>query len=201
MKFLVIAKADGKRRVSEHDFPSLEALQSKLATSGLEDYRVYCEVSDLVESLSLRVSSLERQLEDLRPSVPLHSKPNLNQAPDTQLKSTSGTNAVRVELVDIHLLLEDYDLEIYESRINFELRFHNLLEAPIRAVKGELVFSDLFDAEVFRIGITMNTPIPPGEFATWSGGFPYNQFDREQAHLAGFKKEDLQIHLANERVV
>ncbi|WP_231742594.1 hypothetical protein [Stieleria varia] len=108
---------------------------------------------------------------------------------------------IKVELVGKSLIPENYDLEIYEDRIEFELRFHNISGDNIRAVKGDLVFSDLFDAEIFRIGITMNDPITPGKFATWSGGFPYNQFDREHAHFAGFKSEDLQLHLDNEKVV
>jgi hypothetical protein len=202
MKFLVITQSDGKRRVSEHDCPSFDDLRAKLVASGSQDFRAYCEIGDLVESLSQRVSNLERYLENSNPSIPVSVDSNANDGSGKrQVISKPKSKLVRVELIEKHLILEDYELEIYESRINFELRFHNISKDKIRAVKGDLVFCDLFDAEIFRIGITMNDPIAPGKFSIWSGGFPYNQFDREHAHFAGFKKEDLHLYLDNEKVV
>ncbi|TWT93252.1 hypothetical protein Pla52n_59100 [Stieleria varia] len=201
MKFLVITQSDGKRRVSEHDCVTFDDLHSKLVASGVGDYRVFCEISDLVESLSLRVTALERRMDETNASSSASNNSIATTPNNRQRDAQPQSKMIKVELVGKSLIPENYDLEIYEDRIEFELRFHNISGDNIRAVKGDLVFSDLFDAEIFRIGITMNDPITPGKFATWSGGFPYNQFDREHAHFAGFKSEDLQLHLDNEKVV
>lgn len=202
MKFLVITQSDGKRRVTEHDYPSFADLQSKLVDSNVEDYRVFCEISDLVESLSLRVAALEGRLDAFNASIPATNDPKATAVPNKQQRNSQpNSNKVKVELVAKHLAPGNYDNGIYEDRIEFQIRFHNISRGNIRAVKGDLVFRDLFDAEIFRIGITMNDPIAPGQFATWSGGFPYNEFDREHAHFVGFKTEDLQLHLDNEKVV
>ncbi|MEM9009091.1 MAG: hypothetical protein AAGE59_36995 [Cyanobacteria bacterium P01_F01_bin.86] len=204
MKFVVITQSDEKQLVSEHDCPSLEDLRSKLTASGITDYRAYSEISDsdLVESLSLRVSALERRMDDFHQPNSSITDPNVTAIPNQRRQNTqTQSTMVKVELVDIHLVPENYDLDIHEDRIEFELRFHNTSGDKIRAVKGDLVFHDLFDAEIFRIGITMNDPIAPGNFTTWSGGFPYDEFDCEHTHFARFKTEDLQLHLDNEKVV
>lgn len=202
MKFLVLTQSDGKRRVSEHDCPSFDDLHSKLAATGVTDYRAYCEISDLVKTLSQRVAALERQLDSSDTSSPSNSDYTAIVAPNKpQRKDRPASQLIKVELVNKYFVPENYDLGVHEDRIDFELRFHNISKDKIRAVKGDLVFCDLFDDEIFRIGITMNDPVAPGDFSTWSGGFPYNEFDREHAHFVGFKTEDLQVHLEKEKCV
>lgn len=201
MKFLVITQSEGKRRVGEHECASFSELHSKLTSAGVKDFRIYCEVGDLVESLSIRVEAIENQLTGLKTPSPRTESPANGLASSTGHGTSLQSGCVKVELVAKHLILQNYDLEIYEDRILFELRFHNISKDKIRALKGDLVFSDLFDEEVFRIGITMNEPVLPGKSCNWSGGFAYNQFLPEHVHFAGFKAEDMHVHLENERVV
>jgi hypothetical protein len=201
MKFLIITNSNGKRRVKEHDFSSYEALKSKLIESGVENSRIFCEISDLIESLSSRVTALEKK-------QIVFDKINTN-APDKITSETSNvlqkaqpnSKFIRVELIEKNLVLEDYDLGIHEDQIEFQLHFHNISDAKIRAVKGDLVFHDLFDTEVFRIGVTMNNSIEPGKFSAWSGGFIYNEFIQEHVHFLGFKTDDLKLTLDNEKIV
>lgn len=200
MKFLVITQSNGKRRVNEHDCPSFDDLHQKLSASGIEDYQAYCEISDLVESLSMRVSALERRLDESnKTSTPATVDINLrsNNVLDQQQKSTNPQEKlVEVELVNKALVAGDYG-----DQISFEIKFHNLSGRKIRAIKGDLVFLDLFDAEVFRIEATINKMIDPGNFSVWIGGFSCNQFMPNHIHFAQFKTEDLQLYLDDEKIL
>ena len=102
---------------------------------------------------------------------------------------------ISVHLKTIFVQMTNFDLEIYDDKMLFDLVFTNHTGSRIRAFKGDLVFWDLFDAEIFRIGITMNTPIKSGKTAKWSGEFQYNQFQSDHIHLAGFKASDLRVSL------
>ena len=202
MKFLVIINSAGKRQVKEYDAPSFEQLNSKLMEVGAKDFRIFCEISDLVESLSDRVTVLEKKIVHIDSSIAESHDQNTNIAPDDrQHKVQPSSKSIRIELINKDLVLADGSRSIYQSHINFTLHVHNISNTKIRAVKGDLVFHDLFDAEIFRIGITMNNPIKPGKFEVWSGGFEYNEFLPEHVHFAGFNANDLTLTLDNEKIV
>ena len=107
---------------------------------------------------------------------------------------------ISAQLTTLFVQMTNYDLDIYDDKILFDLVFTNHTDRRIRAFKGDLVFWDLFDAEIFRMGLTMNTPIKAGRTAKWSGEFQYNQFVPEQIHLAGFKASDLKVSIDNPQI-
>ncbi|MCI5167899.1 MAG: hypothetical protein D3903_17905 [Candidatus Electrothrix sp. GM3_4] len=58
-----------------------------------------------------------------------------------------------------------------------------------------------FNADIFRIGITINEKIKPQGLVKWDGTMPYNQFIHEHVHFAGYTPEDLKVRLENENIV
>lgn len=106
MKFLVITQSNGRRGANEYDCPSFDYLQRKLAASGIEDYQAYCEISDLVESLSMRVSALERRLDASDEALaPKSDNPNIIQVSDSQRQNPqSQSNLLKIELVDKYIV-------------------------------------------------------------------------------------------------
>ena len=83
----------------------------------------------------------------------------------------------------------------------FSIQVENRAKRKIRATKGELVFSDLFGAEIFQVGVTINDKIRPGGSIIWKGEMPYNEFIQEHVHFSGFKTEDLGVQLKDEQIV
>lgn len=69
----------------------------------------------------------------------------------------------------------------YEDTITFDITWDTSgLRRPARAVKGVLVFADLFGEPKFRIRVTIDTPLTPGKALKQTGiGFKYNQFTTE----------------------
>lgn len=66
----------------------------------------------------------------------------------------------------------------YSDSIWFDLTVDTTnLKKKTRAVKGLLVFEDLFGAEQFKIGYTINEPLTPNiEHSVKGIGFSYNQY-------------------------
>ena len=102
---------------------------------------------------------------------------------------------ITVSLTSLRVEMTNFDLDIYDDKILFDLIFTNHTKDRIRAFKGYLVFWDLFDAEIFRMQITMNKPIGPGKSTRWAGEFQHNQFMPDQIHLASFKVDDLRVSI------
>jgi hypothetical protein len=63
---------------------------------------------------------------------------------------------------------------------------------PTRAVKGQLVFTDLFGDTGFIIGYTVNDALQPGAaFAARGVGFDYNQFMNDHNWMLGTDIQDM----------
>jgi len=69
----------------------------------------------------------------------------------------------------------------YEDAIWFDIAWDtSKLRQPARAVKGILVFADLFGEPKFKIRVTIDTPLTPGKTLKQLGlGFKFNQFTQE----------------------
>jgi len=94
-------------------------------------------------------------------------------------KNISTSNKFLVPmLVDKRYQARDFSAGISDSSIWFDIEWDtSKLVKPIRAIKGVVVLSDLFDEEKFRIGWTINNELIPGQnFAENGMGFEYNQF-------------------------
>ncbi|WP_198804984.1 hypothetical protein [Leptolyngbya sp. BL0902] len=203
MKFIVITQSDGKRRATEHDCPSLHDLHQKLAESGIEDYQVYCEISDLVESLSNRMLALERRLDE--PSevpTPITDNPNVIQTSTNQRPNPkSESKLLGIELIDKHVIPQDLDPDIYGGKVHVTLRFQNLTSERIRALKVSLDFLDLFDEKIFDVDITTNDPVEPGEFYIWSKNMTYLSTNDKHSRFVNLDKEDLTLLVKSEKVL
>lgn len=65
---------------------------------------------------------------------------------------------------------------------------------PTRAVKGALVFCDLFGEEFFRLSVTITTPLQPGIALANPGiGFQYNEFIASHTWMLSHDLPDMTI--------
>lgn len=81
----------------------------------------------------------------------------------------------------------------YQDYITYGFAIQNKSEQDIRAVKGEIMFTDLFDDEIKTLSFTYDQPIKVGATANWNGTTDYNQFRAEDVRLRNKKLEDLKI--------
>ena len=81
----------------------------------------------------------------------------------------------------------------YQDYITYGFAIQNKSEQDIRAVKGEIMFTDLFDDEIKTLSFTYDQPIRAGASANWNATTDYNQFRDEDVRLRNKNLEDLKI--------
>ena len=86
---------------------------------------------------------------------------------------------LKFQIVTPTLLQKQYAKQDYQDYIWLDIKFDvSGLDKPARAVKGVLIFTDLFDEEKFGLRWTIDKTITPGGSYTEKGsGFEFNQFN------------------------
>lgn len=81
----------------------------------------------------------------------------------------------------------------YQDYITYGFAIQNKSEQDIRAVKGEIMFTDLFDDEIKTLSFTYDQPIKAGATANWNATTDYNQFMDDDVRLKNKELKDLKI--------
>src|SRR4030042_68303 len=86
------------------------------------------------------------------------------------------------EIIVPRLLNKQYVEANYQEYVVFDVEWNPInLKKPSRSIKGILIFCDLFGEAKFRITVTINDPLNPGEvFLQKALGFDYSKFNNEQ---------------------
>ena len=143
-----------------------------------------------VSNLEARVSVLEKK-HKLQRVDPVEDPPAVSEFDLSSL----GDFVVPVVLKNKSLQLSDFRRRIYEDRIQFsmELDFFELGK-DARAVKGAVVFLDLFGEQKLRIGLTINEPGEKESKVLQEGlGLDYNQFIDAHSWLVATDPRDMMV--------
>lgn len=210
MEFLVINKSVNPPKVSRATGGSVPDVLKYLKGKGLESYELYLNISDeglsvLFESVAElrdRVQKLE-SLVGTEPRVPsVHqSADHRSQVGDASVQDQPPPKAVTMQLIKKELIPARPHAGLYEDKLAFTVKIDNRTAKSVRAVKGDMVFSDLFDADIFRVPVTVNEKIGPRSSVQWDWEMTYNRFIPAHVHFAGFKAEDLKVRIEQENVV
>jgi hypothetical protein len=141
----------------------VEALEEKVQAL-TELTRGIKQTTSLQENASdENTDSQDGQIPDTKPFAPM--------APDERKPDT----VVSITLADVTYHEPNRENEMTDW---LSLRFicKNNLEKPMRAVKGVVVFYDLFDEEWWRIDLTVTEPLEPGEYVPCFGKVDYRSF-------------------------
>lgn len=97
----------------------------------------------------------------------------------------------------------DYKSGTYRDAILFDVVWDTShLKQPVRAIKGVMVFADLFGEIKFRLRYTINKRLKPGErFRESQVGFEYNQFRESEQWVRGTDLEDMKIQFIVSEVI
>jgi hypothetical protein len=83
------------------------------------------------------------------------------------------------ELIAVKITKKNHEKIEYREYMTFDVEWNPInIKKPGRSVKGILEFCDLFGDARFRIAVTIDDPLTPGQVFVQRGiGFDYNEFD------------------------
>jgi len=146
-----------------------------------------------------RIVELERRL------AILEAKDSAPSEPYTKHSNKQDTTSDLISLVVTNKRFDptNANLCVYEDHIWFDCSYTLQPESkPTRAVKGEIIFSDLFGEIKFKIQLTLNEPLTPGQILKQPGiGFTYNQFIGEHQWMLATRLEDMRFSFKATNVI
>ena len=89
----------------------------------------------------------------------------------------------------------------YEDYITYKFVIKNKSDKNIRAVKGGITFTNLFDDEISSLNFVYDQPIEAGKEVTWNATTDYNQFKDEDKTLKNKELKDLKVVWKPEKVM
>ncbi len=110
-------------------------------------------------------------------------------------------NKISINLLDKKFHTADYNAGDSGDRIDFAFEFTNHLEKDVRAFNGSVIFKDLFERSILKMGMTDERGIRSNATSQWIGGIKYNQFKDEHNRLLSVEKNDLITEFILEKVI
>ncbi|MGE3970418.1 MAG: hypothetical protein AB7E78_03570 [Porticoccaceae bacterium] len=116
-----------------------------------------------------------------------------SKAPETA--TGSADKDLREQILDVTLLRKQYAKQDYQDYIFFDIAFNPKgLDKPARAIKGVLIFTDLFGEQKFALKWIIEKPVTPGTVYTEKGsGFEYNQFTDSHQWVRSTEKDNMKV--------
>lgn len=89
----------------------------------------------------------------------------------------------------------------YEDYITYKFAIKNKSDKNIRAVKGGITFTNLFDEKISSLNFVYDQPIEAGTEITWNAQTDYNQFKDEDKTLRNKDLKDLKVVWKPEKII
>jgi len=126
------------------------------------------------------------------PSVPTHAA---NAPPPATAAAGSADQELRKQILQPTLLRKQYANQDYQDYVLFDIAFDSKgLDRPARAIKGTLIFTDLFGEQKFALRWTIDKPVAPGTVYTETGsGFEYNKFTDAHQWVRSTEKDNMKV--------
>jgi hypothetical protein len=96
---------------------------------------------------------------------------------------------------------KDYTEVDYQDYIIYKFVIQNKSDKAIRAVKGRITFTNLFDDEIKSLNFVYDQPIPAGKEVNWNATSDYNQFMGEDKALKNKDLKDLKVIWKPEKII
>lgn len=119
-------------------------------------------------------------------------------------KETAKIKPLSDTIISVDLLGKRYQEEKYgRGGVYFDLKFNAVgLDKPVRAVKGSLHITDLFDESIVGIKWNLNQPMSPGATHSETGvGFDYNRFMNNHQRVRDTDSADLRARFRVESIL
>ena len=117
------------------------------------------------------------------------------EKPKKNSQQEFAESAISAKLIGKKFRGADFSSGRVQDFLNLQLEFKaEGLKKPARAVKGVVVFSDLFEEEKLRISWTLDDPLSPGQVVRHlDSGIRPNQFMADHQWLRNTETEDIAV--------
>ncbi len=105
------------------------------------------------------------------------------------------------ESVIVSCFEKGYSEVDYQDYITYKFVILNKSEKAIRAVKGGITFTNLFDEKIKSLSFVYDKPIEAGEQVNWDATTEYNQFMSEDKTLKNKDLKDLKVVWNPEKIL
>jgi hypothetical protein len=105
------------------------------------------------------------------------------------------------EAVVVSCFEKGYTKYDYEDYITYKFVIKNKSDKKIRAVKGGITFTNLFDDEISSLNFVYDKPIEAGKEVNWNATTDYNQFKDEDKALKNKDLKDLKVIWKPEKII
>jgi len=106
-----------------------------------------------------------------------------------------------VALYDKGFHKSDFEKGDFDDYLTYKIAFENKSDKDIRAVKGSLLITDLFDTEIKIITIVEDGGIPAGKTVMNVYTTDYNQYNDEDTRLRSKRMEDIKVVWTPEKII
>lgn len=89
----------------------------------------------------------------------------------------------------------------YQNYLTYEVAYENKSDKNIRAIKGSMLITDLFDGEIKQISLVDDSGIPAGKTVKMSYTSDYNRFRDEDSKLRSKDLKDLKVIWTPEKII
>lgn len=129
------------------------------------------------------------------PDAPVQTSEISPQAAASETGPGTADQNLREQILEATLLRKQYVKQDYQDYVFFDIAFNPKgLDKPARAIKGVLIFTDLFGEQKFALKWTIEKPVTPGVVYTEKGsGFKYNQFNDSHQWVRSTEKDNMKV--------
>lgn len=103
--------------------------------------------------------------------------------------------------MDLVLLNKGVQSADWQEFLTFSFALENRSDKDIRAFKGRVVFTDLFDEEIYSLNLTYDEHLPAGETVNWDVRTNYNPYMNNDVLLKSKSLQDLKILWQPEKII
>ncbi|MDB4781788.1 hypothetical protein OAG28_01545 [Akkermansiaceae bacterium] len=150
------------------------------------------------ETIEERVEKLEKEVAALKAIIAQPKTPTSVPVP-----KSDATGQVEVTIANKVLRKRDFASQVFESSLYWDATFTlKGAEKSTRAIKGSLIFMDLFDEPQLRVGWTITEPLKPGvPYTEERSGIKYNQFTDSHKWLKTTELKDMKVRFEVESII
>jgi len=116
-------------------------------------------------------------------------------------KRQTFAKILTVALYDKGFYKGDFEKGEFGDYLTYKVAYENKSDKDIRAVKGSLLITDLFDTEIKTINLVEDKGIPAGKTVMKVYTTDYNQFEDEDTRLRSKRMEDIKVVWTPEKII
>lgn len=105
------------------------------------------------------------------------------------------------EAVGVSCLKKSLSKYEYQEYIIYKFLIQNKSDKDIRAIKGRIVFSNLFDDEINSLSFVYDQPIKAGKDVRWNAQTDYNKFMNKDVALKNKDLKDIKVVWKPEKII